>query len=94
MKMDRYLVETPHTAQDCKMLIDQIYAMGYLYHFDWGCMDGVHCGWAIVEAESEADARLSVPPMVRNKARVIKLYKFDGDPKIVHQMHEQRNQSQ
>jgi hypothetical protein len=86
--MDRYLVETPHSAQDCRMLIEQIYSMGYLYNFDWGCTDGVHCGWAIVEAESDADARLSVPPMVRKKARVIKLYKYDGDPTIVHQIHE------
>jgi hypothetical protein len=92
--MDRYLVETPHSAQDCKMLIDQIYAMGYLYNFDWGCMDGVHCGWAIVEAENDEDARLSVPPMVRKKARVIKLYKFDGDPNVIHQMHAEKKTNQ
>ena len=92
--MDRYLVETPHSAQDCKMLIDQIYAMGYLYNFDWGCMDGVHCGWAIVEAENDADARLSVPPMVRKKARVIKLYKFDGDPNAINQAHTDKKTQQ
>ncbi len=77
-KMDRYLIETPHTAQDCKLLIDQVYAMGYLYHFDWGCMDGVHSGWAIIEAENEAQARLAVPSIVRNKARVIKLNRYTG----------------
>ncbi len=38
------------------MLVDQIYAMGYLYHFEWGCPDGVHCAWAIIEAESHAQA--------------------------------------
>jgi hypothetical protein len=76
--MDRYLIETPHTAQDCHMLVDQIYAMGYLHHFDWGCQDGVHSGWAIIEAENEAQARLAVPPIVRKKARVIKLVKFEG----------------
>ena len=41
-KMDRYLIETPHTALDCLMLVDQVYAMGYLHHFDWGCPEGVH----------------------------------------------------
>ncbi len=86
-KMDRYLIETPHTAEDCKLLIDQIYAMGYLYHFDWGCSDGVHSGWAIIEAEDEAQARLAVPSIVRNKARVVRLTKYTGDPKDLEQMH-------
>jgi hypothetical protein len=53
-EMNRYLIETPHTDQDCHRLVEQVYAMGYLYHFDWGCMAGVHCGWAIIEAENEA----------------------------------------
>lgn len=74
--MDRYLIETPHTDEDCHRLIDNVYAMGYIYHFDWGCDAGVHCGWAIIEAEDEEQARLAVPSLVRNKARVIKLKKY------------------
>lgn len=74
--MDRYLIETPHTDDDCQRLIDNVYAMGYIYHFDWGCDAGVHCGWAIIEAEDEEQARLAVPSLVRNKARVIKLKKY------------------
>ena len=74
--MDRYLIETPHTDDDCQKLIDNVYAMGYIYHFDWGCDAGVHCGWAIIEAEDEEQARLAVPSLVRNKARVIKLKKY------------------
>ncbi len=76
--MERYLIETPHTPQECQRLVDQVYAMGYLYHFDWGCNAGVHSGWAIIEAENEADARLAVPSLVRAKARVVQLNKFDG----------------
>jgi len=82
--MDRYLVETPHTAQDCKMLVQQVYAMGYLHHFDWGCLDGVHAGWAIIEAESEDQACLVVPSLLRSKARVIRLCKF-SDTSITHE---------
>ena len=52
--MDRYLIETPHTEQNCRDLVDLVNAAGYLNHFDWGCMAGVHCGWAIIEAENEA----------------------------------------
>lgn len=77
--MDRYLIETPHSAQDCLSLVEQVRAMGYLTHFEWGCKSGVHCGWAILEAESEDEARLAVPPLVRGKARVIKLTRFEAD---------------
>ncbi len=80
--MERYLIETPHTAQDCQMLVDQVYAMGFLNHFDWGCESGVHSGWAIVEADNENDARLAVPSMIRNKARVVKLNKFSNHDEI------------
>ncbi len=72
------------------MLIEQIYAMGYLFHFDWGCKDGVHSGWAIIEAENVAEARLAVPPMIRNKARVVQLNKFNGDPALFHITHTKR----
>ncbi len=80
--MERYLIETPHDARDCQMLVDQVYAMGFLYHFDWGCEAGVHSGWAIIDAENEKEARLAVPPIVRNKARVIKLNKFINHDEI------------
>lgn len=86
-KMHRYLIETPHTARDCEMLVEQVYAMGYLHNFEWGCEVGVHDGWAIIEAESEAQARLAVPSLVRRKARVIKLSKFDGRLKSYEMAH-------
>ncbi len=88
--MQRFLIETPHTARDCDMLVSQITAMGYLYHFDWGCPDGVHTGWAIIEAENEAQAHLVVPPIVRSKARVVKLTKFTGDRNSAVQMHDEK----
>jgi hypothetical protein len=76
--LERYLIETPHEAQDCQQLITQVRAMGYLHHFEWGCHAGVHSGWAIIDAENESQARLAVPPLIRKKARVIKLNRFDG----------------
>ena len=75
--MDRYLIETPHTSSECLDLIKMINAQGYLWNFDWGCEAGIHSGWAIIQAESEAEARLAVPPLVRSRARTIKLNKFD-----------------
>ena len=83
--MDRYLIETPHTAEDCELLVHAIHALGFLHNFEWGCGSGVHSGWAIIEAESEAQARLAVPPLVRSKAHVVKLNKFEvSDLKSLH----------
>ena len=39
--MDRYMIETPHTAEECLDLITVLNAQGYLWHFDWGCRAGV-----------------------------------------------------
>jgi hypothetical protein len=75
--MDRYLIETPHDAVDCHMILNELQNRGYLYNFEWGCADGVHCGWAIVEAESEQQARMIVPSVVRKDARIVRLLKFD-----------------
>jgi hypothetical protein len=77
--MDRYLIESPHDAADCHNIVEQVSAAGYLHHFDWGCADGVHCGWAIVETDSLAHATQIVPWSVRSKARIVKLVKFDSD---------------
>jgi hypothetical protein len=76
--MNRYLIETPHTAEECLDLIKVLNAQGYLMHFDWGCKAGIHSGWAIIEAENVAQARLVVPPLVRSRARIVKLNKFDA----------------
>jgi hypothetical protein len=76
--MDRYLIETPHTGSECLDLIKLINAQGYLWNFDWGCEGGIHSGWAIVQADNETQARLAVPPLVRSRARIIKLNKFDA----------------
>jgi len=77
--MDRYLIETPHTAEECLDLIKVLNAQGYLWNFDWGCKAGIHSGWATIEAESEVQARLAVPPLVRARARIVTLNKFDGN---------------
>jgi len=92
--MERYLIETPHTPQDCHLLVGQVYSMGYLYHFEWGCPDGVHSGWAIIEAEDETQARLAVPSIVRNKARVVKLTRFTDESWSAQQLHDTMAESE
>ena len=76
--MNRYLIETPHAGSECLELVKILNAQGYLRKFDWGCKTGIHSGWTIIEAENEAQARLAVPPLVRNQARIVKVDKFDA----------------
>jgi hypothetical protein len=76
--MDRFLIETSHEEQICLALIEVLDAQGYLTHFDWACDSGIHTGWAVIEADTIEEARLTVPPLVRKEARVVKVTKFDA----------------
>jgi hypothetical protein len=74
--MKRYLVESQHTDKDCHHVVEQFINYGYILHFDWGCEAGVHSSWAIVEAENEAEALLTIPSLLRPNARVVQLNKY------------------
>ncbi|MFQ5946104.1 MAG: hypothetical protein ACE5NC_07620 [Anaerolineae bacterium] len=75
----RYLIETPHSEGECLALQEQVRAMGYLMHFDWGCKSGEHNGWAVIEADSEGEVQMVVPPLVREKARVLEVIRYEED---------------
>lgn len=51
----------------------------YLTNAEWGCDDGVHTAWIIVEADNDDEAKLLVPPSIRNTALLCKLNKFTPD---------------
>ena len=76
--MDRYLVISNHTAEECRMAVKHFQEQhaGFLTHFEWGCHDNDHNAYLILEAESHEHAKLVVPPLFRDKARVIKLEYF------------------
>lgn len=76
--MDRYMVISGHTAEECRQAVKyfaEFYA-GYITHFEWGCKDNDHHAYAIIEADSHDQARMTVPPLFRDKAQVIKLTRF------------------
>jgi hypothetical protein len=75
--MERYLIESQHTDANCDQVVKDVFAAGYLRHFEWGCKDHEHTAWAIVDAENPEHARQMVPWYLREKARVVKLVKFD-----------------
>jgi hypothetical protein len=83
--MPKFLVVSNHTGDDCIKALQETLAIGYLTHFEWGCKDGAHTGWAMLEAESMAQAIMSVPTFLRNEAKVILLTQFD--PERVRRMH-------
>lgn len=83
--MERYLIEVPHSASNCLMLLDKLSARGFLHNFDWGCAEGVHQGWALVEAESKEQALMAVPMVNRESARVVRLIKYT--PEMVMELH-------
>jgi hypothetical protein len=76
--MDRYLIISYHTKEDCKIAVKHFlqYHASFLTQFDWGCFDNDHHAYAIVEAENHEQAKLAVPPLFREKAQVIKLVHF------------------
>ena len=78
--MERYLIEVPHEAehQACARVVQIFLATGshVLTHADWGCLDGVHSAWLIVEADSKDEARRLLPPMLRPQARIVQLNTF------------------
>jgi hypothetical protein len=75
--MNRYLIESPHTAENCSQAVKDVHAAGYLHYFEWGCDDDDHTAWAIVDAESAEHARQMVPWYLRENARIVKLVKFE-----------------
>ena len=74
--MNRYLVIAPHTVEDCAKSIEQVEATGYITHFDWGCKDGVHKSWIVVDVDSKDEAWNIVPPLYRPRATIIQLNAF------------------
>jgi len=75
--MNKYLIESPHTGENCTQAVKDVHAAGYLHFFEWGCDDNDHTAWAIVEAESADHARQMVPWYLRDDARIVRLVKYD-----------------
>ncbi|MGE5664953.1 MAG: hypothetical protein ACM31I_11555 [Deltaproteobacteria bacterium] len=78
--MARFLIEVPHEEDEraCARVVEIFLKSGshFVTHTDWGCMDGEHKGWLIVEVETKEEARRILPPAFRNCARIVGLNKF------------------
>ncbi len=78
--MARFLVEVSHSEKvyECAVAVEALLRSGshFLTHADWGCKDGDHRAWIIVELDSKEEALAIVPPAQRAKTRIVKLNYF------------------
>jgi len=78
--MPRFLIEVPHEEEivACARVVEIFLKTGshFLSNADWGCKDGVHKAWIIVDVDSKDDARRILPPAYRQQASIVQLNKF------------------
>jgi hypothetical protein len=83
--MPRFLIEIPHDSDKiaCAKVVRSFVSSGshFLTNADWGCADGDHRAWMVVDMESRQAAQAVIPPGFRPEARVTRLVKFVLDPK-------------
>jgi hypothetical protein len=78
--MPRFLIEVPHEsgAVSCaranKVLLES--GSHFLTHADFGCNDGVHKAWIVVDVATKDEARRILPPLYRPQATIVQLNKF------------------
>jgi len=78
--MPRFLIEVTHDNEPmaCIMVAEAFARSGshFLTRADWGCQDGEHKAWLIVEVGSKQEAQNIVPSEFRQQSRVIGLNAF------------------
>jgi len=76
----RFLIEVPHESGTvaCAHAAWILLRTGshFLTHADFGCKDGDHRAWIVVEAETREEARGMLPPAYRATAKIVGLNKF------------------
>jgi hypothetical protein len=79
--MARYLVELPHTKEDCLEALDSVVAFSnsLMDRIDWGCGGDVHTGWLMIEAQDANAAKMMVPTNIRDSAKAVPLNKFSAE---------------
>jgi hypothetical protein len=78
--MARFLIEVPHEDDrvECARAIQVFLQTGshFLVNADWGCLDGEHKAWIILEGASKEDILSVLPLEVRPQAKIVELAKF------------------
>lgn len=76
----RFLIEVPHESNTlaCARAVEVFLKSGshYITQADWGCRDGEHKSWIVVDVESKDAARAILPPAFRAQAKIVQLNAF------------------
>ena len=79
--MAKYLVEVSHSPDkiECLHTIQIFLSSGshFLTHADWGCLDGEHKAWFVIEVDSKEEALQIVPSYYRNSTKIVRLGTFN-----------------
>ena len=78
--MPRFLVEVPHEADAvaCARAVEVLLETGshYLTNAEFGCLDGDHRAWILVDCDTKDEARQMLPSLYRQQARIVGLNRF------------------
>lgn len=79
--MPKFLIEVPHNGDrfSCQRKLRIFKASGshFVTHAEWGCSDGDHKAWMIVEIESKEAALKILPYIYRTRAKVTQIMRFN-----------------
>lgn len=78
--MTRYFVEVPHgsSKQACDAAVKAFMETGshFMTNADWGCRDGEHKAWFIVDIDDKRSVMEIIPPFLRRDAKITEVIKF------------------
>lgn len=78
--MPRFIIEVPHEAEvtACARAVRTLLKTGshFLTNAEYGCRDGVHKAWLMVDVDNKEEARAILPPEYRSKSKIVQLNRF------------------
>ena len=81
--MAKFLIEVPHDPERvaCARAVQVFLKTGshFMTRADWGCTDGEHKAWMVVDVENKDEARAILPPAFREHTEITRLNSFSLD---------------
>ena len=78
--MEKFLIEVPHGGDkaSCLQAVKVFLASGshFVTHAEWGCRDGDHKAWLMVEVKDRHAAERILPSAYQQNAKITKINKF------------------
>ena len=79
--MPKFFIEVPHEEEKvaCLRAAQTLLKSGshFLTNAEFGCLDGEHKAWIIVDVDTRETAMAILPADYRSKAKIVQLNKFN-----------------